>query len=193
MLQNNNIDKQEKKEQKKEQKKELKFKLSQKKDDKVKIGDKELENKETTRPDNYRDEGGKAIQTVVVKGKKKKRPTPFLRGGRGQVHIKATYNNTIVSITDLNGATLVWASAGKCGFKGPRKATPYAAGMVVRTLVDKIRTLGIKELDAFVKGVGMGREAAIRAFDSQGLHVVSIKDVTPIPHGGCRPPKRRRV
>jgi len=132
-------------------------------------------------------------QTVVVKGKKKKKRMPFLRGGRGQAHIKSTYNNTIVTLTDLNGAVLAWASAGKCGFKGPKKSTPYAAGVIVRSLSDKVKELGIKELDVFVKGVGTGREAAIRALDSCGVRVVSIKDVTPIPHGGCRPRKKRRV
>jgi small subunit ribosomal protein S11 len=133
------------------------------------------------------------MQTVVVKGKKKKKLAPFLRGGRGQAHVKASYNNTIVAVTDLNGAVLAWSTAGKCGFKGPRKATPYAAGVIVKSIVDKVKELGIKELDVFVKGVGTGREAAIRAFASNGMHITSIKDVTPIPHGGCRPRKRRRV
>ncbi len=133
------------------------------------------------------------LQTVVVKGKKKKKSAPFLRGGRGQAHIKSSYNNTIVSITDLNGSVLAWSTAGKCGFKGPKKATPYAAGVIVRSLASKIKELSIKEVDVFVKGVGTGREAAIRALGSSGLSVISIKDVTPIPHGGCRPKKKRRV
>lgn len=133
------------------------------------------------------------MQTVIVKGRKKKKVAPFLRGGRGQAHIKATYNNTIVSISDLNGAVLVWGSAGKSGFKGPKKSTPYAAGVIVKSVVDKAKELGIKELDIFVKGVGTGRESAVRAFETNGLKIVSIKDVTPIPHGGCRPRKRRRV
>ncbi|MFC1622491.1 30S ribosomal protein S11 [Patescibacteria group bacterium] len=132
-------------------------------------------------------------QITASKGKKKKKVAPFLRGGRGQVHIKATYNNTIVTITDLNGAVLVWSSAGKCGFKGPKKATPYAAGVIVRSLLDKVKELGIKELDSFLKNVGTGREAAVRAFETNGIKIVSIKDVTPIPHGGCRPKKKRRV
>ena len=133
------------------------------------------------------------MQTVIVKGKKKKKTAPFLRGGRGQAHIKATYNNTIVSISDLNGAVLVWGSAGKSGFKGPKKSTPYAAGIIVKSVIDKAKELGIKEVDVFVKGVGTGREAAVRALDTNGLKIVSIKDVTPIPHGGCRPRKKRRV
>ncbi len=136
---------------------------------------------------------GEKMTTVVVKGKKKKKPAPFLRGGRGQAHIKSTYNNTIITITDLNGAVLVWSSAGKNGFKGPKKSTPYAAGIIAKSIIDKIKKLGIKELDVFVKGVGTGREAAIRALDADGIKIVSIKDVTPIPHGGCRPRKRRRV
>ncbi len=134
-----------------------------------------------------------AMQTVTVKGKKKKKQAPFLRGGRGQAHVNASYNNTIVSVTDLNGAVLAWSSAGKCGFKGPRKATPYAAGVIVKSLIDKVKELGIKELDVFVKGVGTGRESAVRAFSANGFQINSIKDVTPVPHGGCRPPKRRRV
>lgn len=133
------------------------------------------------------------VHTATVKGKKKKKAAPFLRGGRGQAHIKATYNNTVISISDLNGSILMWSTAGKCGFKGPKKATPYAAGIIVKSLADKIKQLGIKELDIFVKGVGMGREAAVRAFDTNGLKITTIKDVTPVPHGGARPKKRRRV
>ena len=136
---------------------------------------------------------GEKTQTVIVKGKKKKKKEPFLRGGRGQAHIKSSYNNTIVSITDLNGSVLVWATAGKCGFKGPKKATPYAAGVIVKSLIDKIKGLGIKEVDVYVRGVGTGREAAVRALGINGVQVVSIKDVTPMPHGGCRPKKPRRV
>jgi len=124
---------------------------------------------------------------------KRKRKRTFLRGGRGQAHIKSSYNNTIVSITDLNGSVLVWASAGKCGFKGPKKATPYAAGVIAKSLVDKIKELGIKEVDVYVRGVGTGREAAVRALGVNGVQVVSIKDVTPTPHGGCRPKKPRRI
>ncbi|MFH1457532.1 MAG: 30S ribosomal protein S11 [Patescibacteria group bacterium] len=132
-------------------------------------------------------------QTVLVKGKKKKKKEPFLRGGRGQVHVSSSYNNTIVSISDLNGAVLTWASAGKCGFKGPKKATPYAAGVIVKSLIDKIKDLGIKEVDVFLKGVGTGREAVVRALGANGMQVISIKDVTPIPHGGCRAKKPRRM
>jgi small subunit ribosomal protein S11 len=132
-------------------------------------------------------------QTVIVKGKKKKKKEPFLRGGRGQAHIKATYNNTIVTITDLNGATLAWASAGKCGFKGPKKATPYAAGVIVKSIIPKIKEYNIKEVDVYVKGVGSGRESAVRAISAGGIHLASIKDVMRAPHGGCRPKKPRRI
>jgi len=130
---------------------------------------------------------------VVVKGKKKKKKEPFLRGGRAQEPIKSTYNNTTVSVADLNRPVLAWATAGKCGFKGPKKSTPYAAGIIVKSLIDKIKTFGIREADVFVKGVGTGREAAIRAFSTNGIQIISIKDVTPIAHGGCRSKRPRRV
>jgi small subunit ribosomal protein S11 len=154
-----------------------------------------LENAEvaTDETDEVANEEKTGEKKVIVKGKKKKKKEPFLRGGRGQVHIKSTYNNTIIAITDLNGALLAWASAGKCGFKGPKKATPYAAGVIVKSLIDKIKLFGIKEVEVFVKGLGMGREAAVRALGTNGVQVISIKDVTPIAHGGVRPKKARRV
>lgn len=111
----------------------------------------------------------------------------------GRAYVQATFNNTIVSVTDQNGDVLGWASAGMVGFKGPKKATPYAAGQVVKKVLDSIEAVGIKEVNVFVKGIGGGREGAIRAFNSNGIQVLSIKDITPIPHNGCRPPKRRRV
>ena len=112
---------------------------------------------------------------------------------RGQAHVKATYNNTIVTITDQNGNVLGWSSAGHKGFRGAKKATPYAAGVIVRDVVEKVSDTGMQEIDVFVKGVGSGREAAVRALHANGLQVLSIKDVTPIPHNGCRPKKVRRV
>ncbi|MFA7653569.1 MAG: 30S ribosomal protein S11 [Candidatus Magasanikbacteria bacterium] len=112
---------------------------------------------------------------------------------RGNAYIQATYNNTIVTITDPNGNALAWSSAGIAGFKGPKKATPYAASMVVKAVADKVAPYGIKEVCVFIKGIGGGREGAIRAFNINGLNVVAINEVTPIPHNGCRPPKRRRV
>ncbi len=111
----------------------------------------------------------------------------------GRAYVQATFNNTIVSVTDQNGDVLGWASAGMVGFKGPKKATPYAAGQVVKKVLDAIEPVGLKEVNVFVKGIGGGREGAIRAFNSNGIQVLSIKDITPIPHNGCRPPKRRRV
>ena len=111
----------------------------------------------------------------------------------GQVHIKASFNNIIISITNTQGQVVSWASAGKMGFKGPKKATAYAAGVIVRNDLEQVEGRGLKEVDAFVKGVGTGREAAIRAFNANGIDVVSIKDITPIPHNGCRPKKVRRV
>lgn len=112
---------------------------------------------------------------------------------RGIVNILATYNNTIVTITDLQGNALSTSSSGRVGFKGPKKSTPYAASIVVQNVVEGMRDYGLEEVDVRVKGVGSGREAAIRSLNSQGLRVVSIKDITPIPHNGCRPRKIRRV
>ncbi len=107
--------------------------------------------------------------------------------------IQSTYNNTIITLTDGQGQVISWASAGSVGFKGPKKATPFAASRVVETLLGKVRDLRLAEAAVFVKGVGSGREAAIRALINHGLEIISIKDVTPIPHNGCRPPKPRRV
>ena len=111
----------------------------------------------------------------------------------GAAHIKSTFNNTIVSITDPQGNVISWQSAGTVGFKGSRKSTPFAAQMAAETAAKAALVHGLKTVDVFVKGPGSGREAAIRALSACGLDVVSIKDVTPVPHNGCRPPKRRRV
>ncbi|MBI3115190.1 MAG: 30S ribosomal protein S11 [Candidatus Kerfeldbacteria bacterium] len=111
----------------------------------------------------------------------------------GQAHILATYNNTIVTLTDQQGNVLAWASAGHVGFRGPKKSTPYAAGVIVRNVAEKVRDYGLKSIDVFVRGVGSGREAAIRALGANGFSIQSIKDVTPIPHNGPRPRKPRRV
>ena len=112
---------------------------------------------------------------------------------RGQAHIQASFNNTIVTLTDLQGNALSWASAGGLGFKGSKKSTPYAAQLAAETATKAALIHGLKFVDVFVKGPGTGREAAIRALETNGLKVTSIMDVTPIPHNGCRPPKRRRV
>jgi small subunit ribosomal protein S11 len=111
----------------------------------------------------------------------------------GQAHIQATYNNVIVTLTDPIGKVLAWSSSGAIGFKGAKKATPYAASLVIKDVVEKIQRTGLKEVDVFVKGIGSGRESAIRSLAANGLDVKSITDVTPIPHNGCRPPKVRRV
>ncbi|MDX1740279.1 MAG: 30S ribosomal protein S11 [Rhodothermales bacterium] len=111
----------------------------------------------------------------------------------GQAHIKATFNNVMVTLTDQYGNTISWASSGKMGFKGSRKNTPYAAQVAASAAAKEAYDLGLRRVDVFVKGPGSGRESAIRALSSNGLEIATIRDVTPIPHNGCRPPKRRRV
>ena len=112
---------------------------------------------------------------------------------RGAAHIKSTFNNTIVTITDVAGNAISWASAGGLGFRGSKKSTPFAAQMAAETAAKAAMEHGLKTVEVYVRGPGQGREAAIRALQAAGLEVVMIKDVTPIPHNGCRPPKRRRV
>jgi len=113
---------------------------------------------------------------------------------KGVVHINSTFNNTIITLTDTEGKVLLWASAGSVGFKGTRKGTPFAAQLVAENVAKRaINIFNMKEVDVLVKGPGPGRETAIRTLQAAGLNVVSIKDITPIPHDGCRPPKRRRV
>jgi small subunit ribosomal protein S11 len=111
----------------------------------------------------------------------------------GQVHVFASFNNTIVTVTDTQGNTVAWGSAGSAGFKGSRKSTPFAARLAAEQAVKAAQTLGIQEVDLFIKGPGPGRENAIRAVQAAGLKVRSISDITPVPHNGCRPPKKRRV
>jgi small subunit ribosomal protein S11 len=129
------------------------------------------------------------VKTAKYKRKKEKRKIPSV----GVAHIKATFNNTIVSITDAQGNVVVWSSAGAVGFKGTKKGTPFAASQAAEVAAQKALAAGIKEVDVLVKGPGAGRETAIRALKGAGLEINLIKDVTPIPHNGCRPPKRRRV
>jgi small subunit ribosomal protein S11 len=112
---------------------------------------------------------------------------------RGQAHIQSTFNNTIVTITDPDGAVVCWSSAGQAGFKGSRKSTPYAAQVAAEGAARKAMDNGMRSVEVFVKGPGSGREAAIRSLQGAGLTVTAITDVTPLPHNGCRPPKRRRV
>jgi small subunit ribosomal protein S11 len=120
--------------------------------------------------------------------RKVKRNVPF-----GHVHIYATFNNTIVTVTDQQGNTLAWGSAGTAGFKGSRKSTPYAAGLAARHAMKQGQDMGVQEVEVIIKGPGPGREAAIRAIQAMGVKVRSITDATPVPHNGCRPPKKRRV
>ena len=123
--------------------------------------------------------------------RKKKRERKHVE--RGQAHIQSTFNNTLITLTDMDGNALSWSSAGSNGFKGSRKSTPYAAQLAAETATKAALIHGLKAVDVFVKGPGSGREAAIRALNANGLQVLSITDVTPVPHNGCRPPKRRRV
>ncbi len=129
-----------------------------------------------------------ASSTVQKKKKKWKNQV-----ARGRANVQCSYNNTIVTLTDMNGATLAWSSSGHMGFKGAKKSTPYAATQVVSEVVEKVRKYGLQEVDVLVKGAGSGREAAVRALANNGLSLLSIRDITPLPHGGCRPRKPRRV
>jgi len=111
----------------------------------------------------------------------------------GRAYIQATFNNTIVTLADLEGNVIAWASSGSVGFKGSRKGTPYAAQLAAKNAAQKAMEHGLRQVEVYIKGPGSGREAAIRSLQSSGLYITSIRDVTPIPHNGCRPPKRRRV
>lgn len=111
----------------------------------------------------------------------------------GVVYIKASYNNTVVSLADQAGNVLAWSSAGLKGFRGPKKATPYAAGVIVKDLVEKSQKFNLQRVNVIVKGIGYGRESAIRALNAEGIEILSIKDATPVPHNGCMPKKPRRV
>lgn len=135
------------------------------------------------------DKNSEVVAAPVVKKKKKIRRQIL----KGQAHIKCSYNNTIVAFSDLNGKILAWCSAGSLGFKGAKKATPYAATQIVNTAAEKVAKYGLREVDVYVKGVGSGREASIRAIANNDFEITLIKDITPIPHNGCRPRKPRRV
>lgn len=125
----------------------------------------------------------------IKKGKKREKKNIQV----GIAHIQASFNNTLVTVTDMNGNVIVWSSAGNQGFKGSRKSTPFAAQRAADTAAKKAMEYGMRQVDVYVKGPGSGRESAIRGLQAAGLKVNLIKDVTPIPHNGCRPPKRRRV
>ncbi len=128
----------------------------------------------------------------ALKGKKKKKG-PAVRVTSGKAFINSTYNNTIVTLTDNVGNVISWSNAGLAGFKGPKKSTPYAAQIITRIAVEKAKEFGLAEVKVFVKGVGTGRESAVRALNANGLNVTYIKDITPLPHNGCRSRKPRRV
>ena len=131
------------------------------------------------------------MATKKTTGSRKRREKKNIE--RGAAHIQSTFNNTIVTITDMNGNAVSWASAGEMGFRGSRKSTPFAAATAAETAAKAAIEHGLKSVEVYVKGPGSGREAAIRALQTAGLEISAIKDVTPIPHNGCRPPKRRRV
>jgi small subunit ribosomal protein S11 len=127
------------------------------------------------------------------KGGSRTRKKKVVVEANGQAHIRATFNNVLVTLTDQYGNTISWASSGKMGFKGSRKNTPYAAQVAATAAAKEAHDLGLRRVDVYVKGPGAGRESAIRALSNVGLEIATIRDVTPIPHNGCRPPKRRRV
>lgn len=126
-----------------------------------------------------------------IKTSKKKRSKAKVT--KGKIFINSSYNNTIVAVTDLTGNVLIWSSAGKIGFKGSKKSTPYAGQRTMEDVLFRLKERGLQEIDVFIKGIGSGRESAVRALQGSGLNIISIKDQTPIPHGGVRPKKPRRV
>jgi small subunit ribosomal protein S11 len=155
-----------------------------------KVSEKDNEVVETAESILFPDKKTEEISEAELKRKKKKNKKQI---SKGQAHIKCTYNNTMVMISDMTGAMLGWSSSGLLGFKGAKKATPYAATQVVQDVTEKVKKYGVHELEVFVRGVGSGRESSIRTLANRGFELVAIKDVTPIPHNGCRPKKPRRV
>lgn len=138
-------------------------------------------------------ESGDAASDIASKIKSGKKKKIKNRVSKGRVYITSSYNNTIVTITDVSGNVLVWGTAGRAGFKGSKKSTPYAGGKTMEDTLARVKERGLAEVDVLIKGIGSGRESAVRALQSSGLSVLSIKDLTPIPHGGVRPKKVRRV
>jgi small subunit ribosomal protein S11 len=135
----------------------------------------------------------RSVRLAAKKQTKTRKKREFKNVGSGVAHIHSSFNNTIVTMTDNQGSTIAWASAGNLGFKGSKKSTPFAAQMAAEAVARKAMEHGMKTAEVYVKGPGAGREAAIRSLQAAGLEITLIKDVTPIPHNGCRPPKRRRV
>jgi len=144
--------------------------------------------KENVKTEEEKDEKSKIKPKKRFLKKKVKKNVPY-----GIAHVNATFNNTVINITDVKGNTLSWSSSGVKGFKGSRKSTPYAAQIAASDAGEKAKHHGVKTLEIYIKGPGAGRESALRALQSVGFTITSIKDVTPLPHNGCRPPKRRRV
>jgi len=134
--------------------------------------------------------GNLEVSAKIKTSKKKKAKAKVVKG---KVYINSTYNNTIVSVTDMSGNVLMWCSAGKIGFKGSKKSTPYAGQRTMEDILHRLKERGLAEVDVLIKGIGSGRESAVRALQGSGLSVLTIKDQTPIPHGGVRPKKPRRV
>jgi small subunit ribosomal protein S11 len=133
--------------------------------------------------------GSQKAYTRTAKGKKRiAKVVP-----RGIAYVRSSLNNTLVTVTDLNGNAIAWSSAGKCGFKGPKKATPYAAGVVIGDIAEKLEKFGTKELSVQIIGIGKGRDSAIRTLNAKGFSITSIKEATPMPHNGCRPRRARRM
>jgi small subunit ribosomal protein S11 len=157
----------------------------------IKIEDEKKETAENA--ENLAVEGEVKEKAADTDAKKKKKLKIKRQVSRGKANVKCTYNNTMVTITDMNGGVLAWATSGLLNFKGAKKATPYAATQVVGNISEKVRKFGVKELEVYVRGVGSGREASVRALANNGFDLVLIKDITPIPHNGCRPKKPRRV
>ncbi len=178
----------------------IKNQQSKKEEKEEKKAEKELmvadEKKETKESESKAEEKIKAEKNSsetdkkITKAKKKKIRRQIQKG---QAYINSTYNNTVVSLTDLHGNLLAWSSAGLLGFKGAKKATTFAANQVVIDVAEKVEKYGLKDIDVFIKGVGSGRESAVRALAQRGFNLMMIKDKTPIPHNGCRPKKPRRV
>jgi small subunit ribosomal protein S11 len=142
-------------------------------------------------PNKTTEQPGASESKSKIKGGRKKKSKQKV--SKGKVYINSTYNNTIVTITDVSGNTLVWGSSGKVGFKGSKKSTPYAGQRTMEDSIQRVKERGMQEVDVFIKGIGSGRESAIRALQGSGFSILSIKDQTPTPHGGVRPKKVRRV
>lgn len=141
-----------------------------------------------TKPTTASTEEVKTNAAAPAKRKKSK-----IKVARGRIYVQSTYNNTIITITDVNGNVIGWGSAGRTGFKGSKKSTPYAAQKTMEDAIGRLKDVGLTEVDVFVKGIGTGRESAVRALQGSGFNILTIKDQTPIPHGGVRPKKARRV